>query len=76
MKLQEATLSPEFPLQSSKLKPTVEQGKGLKVAMITATQGFTGQTGLLDLEPSFGRLGAGDLKKFNKLISPLMSKVL
>ncbi|CDZ98124.1 Predicted membrane protein [Phaffia rhodozyma] len=76
VELQEVTLSPKFPLSSSELKLNVEKGRGLRGKMIAGTQAVKGSTGMLDLEPTYGRLGPGDLKKFDSKMSFLMTKVL
>ncbi|KAJ8703361.1 hypothetical protein PTI98_001988 [Pleurotus ostreatus] len=49
-----------------------QKGGNLRRAVIAGTQGLLGQTGLLDVEFSLGRLGPGDLKRISGEMKSLM----
>lgn len=49
-----------------------QKGGNLRRAVIGGTQGLLGQTGLLDVEFSLGRLGPGDLRRISGEMKSLM----
>ncbi|KAG5220608.1 membrane protein [Salix suchowensis] len=60
------------PSDRAKWESFTQKGGNLRRAVTGGTQGLLGQTGLLDVEFSLGRLGPGDLKRISGEMKSLM----